>query len=289
MADQLIFTRGFDHTDERQRLGARSARTVRNRSSAQSAIAGHAFIWLVLGVFTIVGIVLLFQYVVAPRMVMRTYHVESDLNVPSTTILRIAGLDGTHYFFKVDPQVIQKRLQAWAPVKHATVVKVFPDTLRISVEGRQPVGVAMAEENGREAPVAFDEDGVVFAIGKKVADLDLPVFSGIKFKNFSLGVKLPPMLTEFIREVHQLKLSSPALYDLISEYKIIPRNDHEFDVLLYPVHHHVAVEIGPHINRTLCMYILRSLQVMDREGALGKVKEIDFRTSDVVYTMDKEG
>jgi hypothetical protein len=60
-------------------------------------------------------------------------------------------------------------------------------------------------------------------------------------------------------------------------------------VLLYPVHHHVAVEIGPHINRTLCMYILRSLQVMDREGALGKVKEIDFRTSDVVYTMDKEG
>jgi len=232
----------------------------------------------------IVAALAVFQYGIAPKVLIQHYTIESDIGASQAAILSAAGLEGKQYYFKLSTQQIAARLNAWAPVKHATVQKVFPHGLKISLVGRKPVAMAMADVKGHEVPVAFDEDGVVFESGDAIAALDLPVFSGITFRDFSLGVRLPPMLIDFIREVNQLKLSSPGLYDLISEYRIIPRSDHEFDVMVYPVHHHVAIEIGPHIDRTLCMYILRVLDVMDHDGSISKVKEIDFRTSDVVYT-----
>ncbi|WP_455381476.1 cell division protein FtsQ/DivIB [Salinispira pacifica] len=297
MADQMLFTRSLtgEDTEPRRSYSAERTRpykstTLASEQADDGRTAGRRLLlWLAVGIAFAAGLVLLFDYVIGPRLVIRTFSVESDINVPREKILEIAGITGRPRFFDVDPGRVASRLEAWAPVKQATVAKVFPDTLRISVTGRKPIGMAMASENGKEFPVAFDDDGVVFASGPEVAAWDLPVFSGIAFKDFNLGVTLPPMLLEFVHEVKELKLSSPGLYDLISEYRIVPRNDHEFDVLVYPVHHRVAVEIGPHIDRTLCMYILRVLDVMDRQGTLEKVKEIDFRTSDVVYTMKEEG
>lgn len=296
MADQLLFTRTLTGEDAGPRRSYSAAdERARNRSyastgDAERRAAGRRLLFLFAAILTLVAsAAVVFEYVIAPRMVIRNFSVESDLSVPRETILQVAGVADKPRFFDLNTKDVVARLQAWAPVQHATVVKVFPDTLRIAVAARKPIGMAMVTENGREFPVAFDEDGVVFASGTSVASLDLPIFSGIQFKNFSLGVTLPPMLLEFVHEVKQLKLSSPGLYDLISEYRILPRNDHEFDVLVYPVHHRVAVEIGPHIDRTLCMYILRVLDVMGRQGTLEKVKEIDFRTNDVVYTMKEEG
>jgi len=275
MADQLLFTR--------EASGERSSQRVR-RSAVRSAVTSRSSIVLIAIAGLVVAALATFQYGIAPKVLIQHYSIESDLGASQSAILSAAGLVGKQYYFKVSTQQIAARLNAWAPVKHATVQKVFPHGLKISLVGRKPVAMAMADVNGHEVPVAFDEDGVVFESGDAIASLDLPVFSGITFRDFTLGVRLPPMLLDFIREVNELKLSSPGLYDLISEYRIIPRNDHEFDVMVYPVHHHVAIEIGPHIDRTLCMYILRVLDVMDHDGSISKVKEIDFRTSDVVYT-----
>ncbi len=296
MADQVLFTRTLTGEDaEPMRSFAGADERARSRSYGSSETverraAGRKFLILIAAILTLfAGTAVVFEYVIAPRMVIRNFSIESDLNISRDTILQVAGVADRPRFFDLNTNDVVSRLQAWAPVRHATVVKVFPDTLRISITGRKPIGMAMVSENGHEFPVAFDEDGVIFASGTAVAGWDLPIFSGIEFKNFSLGVTLPPMLLEFVREVKELKLSSPGLYDLISEYRIIPRNDHEFDVMVYPVHHRVAVEIGPHIDRTLCMYILRVLDVMGHQGTLEKVKEIDFRTNDVVYTMKEEG
>ncbi|HUX12892.1 MAG TPA: FtsQ-type POTRA domain-containing protein [Spirochaetia bacterium] len=294
MADQLLFTRTLTGEDAAARSaggarGARRNRSVRRTVELEKQTSRRSLLILVGGLALIAAVILVFQYTIAPRMLIRTFNVESDLDVPGGTILQIAGVTDRPGFFSLDAAQVVRRLEAWAPVKHATAVKVFPDTLRITVTGRKPVGTAMVNDGGKEFPVAFDDQGVVFASGPEVAKWDLPVFSGIKFQNFNIGVTLPPMLLDFVKEVKDLKMSAPGLYDLISEYRIVPRNDNEFDVLLYPIHHRVAIEIGPHIDRTLCMYILRVLDVMDRQGSIGKLKEIDFRTNDVVYTMDKEG
>lgn len=232
----------------------------------------------------LVGATLLFQRVIAPGIRIENISVESDANASTAELLQLAGVQKGMPYFSTDVERIRERLEAWPPAKSVSVTKVFPASLRIQLTARKPLGIAFASLDGGEVPVVFDDDGVVFETQKDIRGWDLPVLSGIAFQNFSLGVRFPPRVVDFVKQMSALKMQSPALFSLISEYRIVPRGEGEFDVLIYPEHQHVAIRIGPHIDRDLCMYILRTLDVLEKQGTLANLKEIDFRTSDVVYT-----
>ena len=203
-------------------------------------------------------------------------------------LLQLAGLEQAPAYFSVDTTAVARSLEDHPSVRAATVEKVFPNRLQISITGRKPLLLTLASTSGGTRPVAVDSDGVVFELRGELASWDLPVVSGIRFEGFRPGVQLPAMLHEFLADVQQLKLDHPVLYDQVSEYRIVRTGDHSFEVVLYPVNYGTPVRIGDEVDGSLCKYIIMVLDAFERDGRLEDIEELDFRSGEIVYRT-KEG
>jgi cell division protein FtsQ len=246
-------------------------------------------------VFIMLGIVItfilcevVFHFVLAPNMRIENIIIDNDAPVRREELLSAAGLRGQHYYFRIDVGAIKSRLEALPAVKNAWVQKVFPASLRIVTHSRQPVAIAFAETPEGTVPLAFDEDGVVFLSGQDVPETDLPVLSGIRFEDYRAGVRLPEMLKPFLVCLMKLEKSSPVLLSAFSEMKIVRKGNEQFEFVLYPLYHRVPVRMEGELDAQRCKMVLIVLDALEKEGLLGRVDEIDFRTEDIIYRF-KEG
>ena len=177
---------------------------------------------------------------------------------------------------------MSRRLEGYPVVREAIVEKVFPDTLRITVRGREPLAICIGTLGERTVPVAFDEHGVVFQIGGAVSGLNMPVLSGLQFAPV-MGLELPAMLDPLLEDLQQLKTSSPELYRLVSEIKVMAISDTAYELMLYPVGYAVRANIGDRLDETFLRYVFMVLDVLAQQGITDTVREIDLRTGRVVY------
>jgi cell division protein FtsQ len=281
---------GADRAARRARAGGRSAggRSAGGRESAGSDRTSRILMLLIAVLALALIGELTFHFVIAPELSITEISVESEVAFADDELLRLAGLEQAPAYFAVDAAEVARNLETHPSVRAASVEKVFPNRLEIGIAGRKPLLVTLAASETGSVPVAVDDEGVVFEISGNLADLDLPLVSGIRFEGFSPGVQLPPMLHEFLADVRRLKMDHPVLFDQISEYRIVRTGDHSFDVLLYPVSYGTPVRIGSEVDGSLCKYIIMVLDALDRDGRLAEIEELDFRTGQIVYRT-KEG
>ncbi len=133
------------------------------------------------------GLVLLARFVAEPLMTIRHVTVHSDVPLADDQVLVLSGIQGGEHWYTVSASAIEKRLEASPLVRRAQAEKVFPDTIRLTLWGRQPAALVLATADGRSFPVLVDEEGVVFKVGSTSADLDLPVVSGLAVGDMALG------------------------------------------------------------------------------------------------------
>lgn len=296
MADIVLERRTAAHRDGRERARRRTARSERQspgrqvgRRSPGGADRTSRILLLVIAVLALVLIgELAFHFVLAPELSISEISVESDIALSDAELLQVAGLEQSPAYFAVDTANVADNLESHPSVRAATVEKVFPNRLQISIAGRKPLLLTLAEREGAMVPVAVDAEGIVFEPEVDVAGLDLPLVSGIRFEGFTPGVQLPAMLQEFLADVQALKMDHPVLFDQISEYRIVRTGDHSFEVVLYPVDYGTPVRIGSEVDGSLCTYIIMVLDAFERDGRLAEIEEFDFRTGEIVYRT-KEG
>ncbi len=238
---------------------------------------------IVLAALALVELVV--QVVLMPHMVVRSILVSSDLRVPEQELLQIAGITGRERYLSLDTAEIERRLESCPLVREATVQKVFPDTLRLSVTGRKALALAMGRSGDRTVPVVFDEDGVVFQIGSSSPAggiPDLPVISGLSFTP-ALGIGMPAMLGPLLRDLAALRQRSPELYGLISELKVTAINSVDYELEFYPLGQRIRVRLGNRIDETVLRYAFLVIDVLARTRSAADVAEIDLRNGEVVY------
>jgi cell division protein FtsQ len=255
---------------------------TRSRRSNRGLIAAAAIIGLVLAGEGI------FHFLVAPNLRIEHITITADMQLPRDALLRQAGLEERSYFFSIDPTQVKLALEAWPPVKAATVEKIFPDTLRVTIQARLPVAVALAEGADGLRPVAIDEHGVVFAEGSSAAIQVLPVVSGLRFEGQVIGARLPARLVDFLAALSELGRSEPALVNYFSEFQIHSRDPGGFDLVGYPMAQRVPVRFSADIDQETLRMAIMVLDVMRKEHILERVSELDFRSGDVVYRLKEE-
>jgi hypothetical protein len=229
-----------------------------------------------------------------PLMQIRHVVVRSDVPLTDEQVLAISGIQGDEHWYSLGAAVIEKRLQANPLIRRAVVQKVFPDTVRMTVWGRQPVALVLAESGGRSLPVLVDGDGTVFKIGTTSAEVDLPVISGLAPGETSLGAELPRAYGSLFADLKVLREKSPSLFRLVSEIRIAPLADSagaspspgDFDLLLYLTASPVPVRIRGSFDETLLKYTLMVLDLLSKQGILKDIQELDFRSGDVVYRLN---
>lgn len=235
---------------------------------------------------------LLARYAILPALTVRHVILTSDVSISEDELLAISGLQGTSYWHSVATDTIRKRLEAYPLVRKAIVEKVFPDTVRMTVWGRQPVALVLADLDGRSLPVVVDEEGVVFKVCSTSADLDLPVVSGLPAGETSLGGRLPGVYAPLFLQLKTLRDKSPSLMRLLSEVRIVSHGpqapEGSYDLLVYLTTSQVPVLATGTIDESLLRYSLMVLDLLSNQGVLKNIQELDFRSGEVVYRM-KEG
>jgi cell division protein FtsQ len=241
---------------------------------------------LLVSIIALCALVLLARFVAEPLMTIRHIVVHSDVQLAEDQVLALSGIQGGEHYYSLSAATVEKRLEANPLVRNAVVEKVFPDTLRMTVWGRQPAAVLLASASGRSLPVLVDDEGIVFKVGGTNTDVDFPVVSGLTGGNMALGAQLPAPYRHLFADLRAMREKSPSLYGLISEVRIVsPGSDpvQGFDLLVYLTSSTVPVRARGTIDESLLKYALMVMDLLSQQGIVGDIQELDFRGGDVVY------
>jgi cell division protein FtsQ len=244
----------------------------------------NKFLWIV--IFGLIAIILfeaMFQFVIAPNLIVRRVTVAGITGVSKDLVIHVAGLDNKEYYFSVNTGLCEARLREIPIVKDAVCRKVFPDTIAVSITERTPLAIFIATENSRSVPCVFDEDGVVFKAGKDVKDYNLPVVSGLQADNISLGAKLPEKLIPLLTDLKNLRDSSRTVFDFLSEIKIEAVDNDNFELVLFMVPYATRIRIGSSVNESMLTYALMVSDALKKNRLDSSVRELDFRSKDIVF------
>ena len=199
-------------------------------------------------------------------------------------ILARAGITGTASFFSTDARAIEESLSGINTIASVKVFKQFPDKLKIILEGRKAVALIFANINGATVPVFFDNQGVIFQIGRMEENekllFRLPVISGIIVENPYPGMRLPAVFIPLLEELEKIQASAPKLLESVSEIRINRRAFDTFDIVLYPVHQRISVRLSE-LNEDLLRYSLLMIDILASKDE--GIESLDFRSGIASY------
>jgi cell division protein FtsQ len=251
------------------------------------------------------GLVLLGRFVGEPLTAIHHVTVHSDVPLSDEQILLLSGIPAGAHWYSVSAEEIERRLEANPLVHRARVERVFPDTIRMTVWGRQPAALVLAAGDGRSIPVLVDGEGVVYKVGSSGPDLDLPVVSGLTAGDVSLGAPLPRAYGALFADLRALRETAPALYGALSEVRIAPvaadgsaapgpagsdpaaraASPQELELLVYLTSARVPIRTRGSLDQGFVKYALMVVDLLSRQGVLKDIQELDFRSGDVVYKL----
>lgn len=262
--------------------GARPGSTQEDRDPEA---APRLILQVIIGVLCLVVLLELgFQIFVAPQMRIQRIGIDSDLELSHEAILSAAGISTNELFYAVDPATVEARLRNLPAVAEAKVQLIFPDALSIRVRSRQPLMVSlMRAEDGKQAPVLIDAMGCAFHVGLLPLQDELPVLTGIEFRNFRPGLQLPRSVVPFLQDLQALRLQDPSLFHAFSEFRLMPVGTGQVEIMAYTIMSSVGVRINARLSQEAALYILRTLDMIAHTEGMAKIREIDFRTNNVVY------
>jgi cell division protein FtsQ len=277
---------------------------LRGEAPGERRAAGRWVRPLLAALLAASGLVLLVRFVGEPLTIIRHVTVHSDVALSDEEVLSLSGIQSGDHWYSVSEPAIEKRLEASPVVRRAQVQRVFPDTVRVTLWGRQPAALVLAFQAGRTVPVLVDEAGVVYRVGATGADLDLPVVSGLSAGDVALGASLPQSARALFADLRALRDRAPSLYALVSEVRIAPpaeaarapqaaegespagvraASPQDLELLVYLTSARVPIRTRGTLDESLVKYAIMVIDLLSRQGVLRDIQELDFRSGDVVY------
>lgn len=244
---------------------------------------------ILVGIIVVLSLILVgelvYHLVIAPRIAVSEIEVQSNLPLSDEELVQLSGLSVGVPYFSIDESAVTEAILSHPVVRDAQVQVVFPNRVIITASRRQPLAASIAATDAGPRLVAFDDEGVVFAVGEEVSAARLPIISGLRFASAEPGVRLPELVVDFLSQLHQIRMSNPGLLELFSEFRIVRKNDYAYEVVLYPMHYPVGVRIGTSINPEMIEYVMMMLDVLRNEGRLAAIEELDFRGGEGVLRL----
>jgi cell division protein FtsQ len=245
--------------------------------------------WLLIALAIILAGELVWVLGITPCMPFSVIEISGIPDLDRAEVLSRAGIGPHSSYMTVDTRGAELSLNAMYQVESARVTKQFPDTIRIALEGRKAVAMALAPVNGKIEPILFDKYGVVFQIGNEGFDSGvnpetLPIISGLVFPDPSLGMKLPAVFRRFLADLAKLNSAAPELLGTVSEIQVSRKAYDGFELALFPIHYPARVRVGNEITADTIRYMLLLIDALKKQGVM--TGEIDFRTGTASYIKE---
>jgi cell division protein FtsQ len=228
---------------------------------------------------------LVWLFLITPSFPLDSVAIKTIDGVTRNDVLKIAGITPRSSYMAVNEKEVQTALMLNPLVSTAKVIKHFPSSVEIILEGRQPCAVSLTFKDGKCIPLFFDKEGVIFKMGSD-GDIPntIPILSGFQFDNVVPGTKMPSFLLPLLSDIEEIKTKSPELLSVISEIHLNKKTYGGFDLILYPEYNTVRMHLGADLKDETLRYMMLFLDVL-KEKKLS-VREVDFRTGTASYRIN---
>ncbi|HUX42282.1 MAG TPA: FtsQ-type POTRA domain-containing protein [Rectinemataceae bacterium] len=221
-------------------------------------------------------------------LLLRKVVVAGTTSLAAADVVAASGVKPGKPLLSNDLGLVERNLEAWAPVASAKASYILPDALRLEIVERKAVALVLVEEGQTMVPVSIDSQGYAFAKASPADAVNLPLLSGIRFDAWKPGMRLPAYLLPTVGSIAALGGKDPTLLSLFSELRVERTNWGEVELVLFPLHHAIPVRTGPKLDAALLRSIVLVLDALDKGGIAPKVGELDFRSGTIVF-RSKEG
>lgn len=248
---------------------------------------GHVFGRSVYAVFMLIA---LFMVVVAVGSVqwkkclkLQSVSINGHKIVTQDEVLRLAHLTSQRALFDINLATLVTALQANAFIRHASVQREMPSTIRVSITERDPSAMLLLGDQG--ARCYIDDEGYLLPPVESAAIYDLPVITGVD----SVQTLKPGMRTanadilSALEILRAAKAVSPEVSHVISEVSL--RSGH--DIVLYAFEGGTPIIFGQGDA-------VRKMTTLDAfwkkiivEGGVRGLRYIDLRFDGQVVTLPK--
>lgn len=233
-----------------------------------------------------VAVVLAFvvSTVVVPALRITRIFVHGDYPASRDDVVQAATGAGSLFWHTVDTDALADTFAAWPGVEGASVERVFPDALRITIDRRRPAFVVVANDSLR----GVDADGMVFPLVEARDAIDLPILDIPDTIAATDGSAVPEAWVPGLRALATIDRHAPELTMLISEIVMVPRRIGAADVRVYFEGYPTPVLFNASLSQDALRYAVLLLDLLQRRGALAGIVEFDFRGGEIVYRVEEE-
>ena len=175
--------------------------------------------------------------------------------------------------FEADLSAIAARVEELPHVERARVTRVFPATIRITIDERRAIALL---NDGQLRPL--DGTGHVLPRFQSVLKADLPIVSGVTYSKENPGTELAEGGIRLCEFIAALQAQQPVLYHQISEFHFGRKND----LTIFLLHRGVPVRLGHEGWLEKCDRLQAVLPQLSSQTA--KTAAIDLRFENQVVT-----
>ncbi len=212
---------------------------------------------------------------------LRVVKIYDNHYVTKEEIARLVHFDFSKDIFEIDLDTIANQLRQHPMVEKVAVSRQLPSAIKIKIKEYNIIaGVA-----GSEVVAASDNGQLIFEFQPEVI-YDLPVITGIHFKNDSTGKRIPknPELLKYgINLLKGIRKVDPYLYSEISELNFNQSNE----TVIYLRKNSVPIILGRgDLNRKL-NYFATIYYHLKQRRKLDSIMAIDVRFNGQVVVKEK--
>jgi cell division protein FtsQ len=170
--------------------------------------------WVIVIALVILGGELIMILIVNPCLPLSKIEVIGMPELDKTMVLEKAGITAKSSYVSVNARTAERRLKTLPILESVKVVKRFPDSVRINLEGRKAVAVSFVMIDGNVCPVFFDKRGMVFMIGNEghiASSLSIPIISGLIHEEPFLGMQVSVLFSPLLSNLDSIRTTAPEL------------------------------------------------------------------------------
>jgi cell division protein FtsQ len=216
-------------------------------------------------------------------LTMQSVAISGQKVVTQDEVLRLGQLTSQRALFDINLAALQAALQSNAFIRHASVQREMPCSIRVSITEREPS--AMLVLAGRSDHLYVDDEGYVLPPVVSQAIYDLPAITGLdSAQQLKPGMRSPnPDILAALEILKAAKAVSPEVSHLISEVRV--HNGH--DIVLYAFEGGTPIIFGQG-NAVKKMATLDAFwKKFIVEGSVHGLQYIDLRFDGQVVTLPK--
>lgn len=154
--------------------------------SRKGPLNRHVFISLLLILTMLVGG---FVFMNSAYFTVGDIDVKGNVHLPAEEIFQIANIDDRVNIFKIDKNMLRKRLLQDLRIEDATVERKFPTTIVLNIKERRTVAFLPTNYGF----VQVDRQGYVLAAFRTIKSMEMPMVTGLKLMNTKVGDRIDPV------------------------------------------------------------------------------------------------